>query len=229
MSTATAANPWGVTATNSGGNNDELPPAENNPAVLVGLIDLGTHDEEYQGKHYQARKALLCWELTADHKSDGSPFIVTRDYSISEKLSKKSGLRVMLESWRSEPLNDKESINLLGLLGKPCLVNIIHSESARGNKYAKITGISKVPKGTTVPKPLCQPFEWHIGSGDFQAPDWLPYLYGEPVEDVIKRSHELGGARRVGPGPAVPSGPGDPNPGVPVGAGVGAADDDIPF
>lgn len=220
------SNPWDVTASNSGGGNDELPPAENNPAVLVGLIDLGTHDEEYQGKRYQARKALFCWELTADHKSDGSPFIVTRDYTISEKLSKKSGLRQMLESWRSEPLNDQESVKLLNLLGKPCLVGIAHATSAKGNSYAKITGISKVPKGMTVPKPFTTPFEWHIGSGDFQAPEWLPYLYGEPVEDVIRRSVEHGGARRngVGPGPAVPIGAG-----APAGGGAASDDEDLPF
>jgi hypothetical protein len=145
----------------------------------------------------------------------------------------------MLESWRNKPLDDREAINLMNLLGKPCLVGISHGKSANGNAYAKITGISNVPKGMGVPKPLTPIFEWHVGSGDFQAPDWLPFLYGEPVEDVIKRSVEFAGAKRVGPGPAVPFGapPGPAPVAVPVGAGAPADDgastdpdsDDCPF
>jgi hypothetical protein len=235
MSTAMAASPWGITATNAtGGGPKELPPAGNNPGVLVGLIDLGSHQQQGDKGTYVARQALLCWELTAEHKSDGSPFIVIKDYNIKEKLGKKSALREMLESWRNRPLNDGEAIDLMALLSKPCLVGIAHGKAANGNDYAKVTGIGSVPRGMPVPRALTVPFEWHFGAGEFVAPDWLPFLYGEPVEDVIKRSIEAGGSTsgsaRIGPGPAVPLVPaaGVPVAGVPVGAGVGADDEDAP-
>ena len=38
------------------------------------------------------------------------------------------------------------------LIGIPCLVNVIHQTSKNGYKYAKITGVSQIPKNTKIPE-----------------------------------------------------------------------------
>ena len=40
----------------------EIPPAGNHPAVLVGIIDLGTRPSTFQGKTTDRREVYLVWE-----------------------------------------------------------------------------------------------------------------------------------------------------------------------
>ncbi len=191
---------WDVTASNSSGGGGEAPPAGNHPAVLVALVDLGTHEDEYQGERSENRKVFLAWELTAEHKSDGSPYVVGQEFNFMATIGQKSKLRGLLESWRGRPLGDGECLNLAALLGKPCLINVGNEQSKKGNTYAKILGVGPPPRGMTVPAPLNEPFQWHFSSGPFRAPDWLPYLYGQKVEDKILAARESRGY--VAPAPA---------------------------
>lgn len=210
------SSPFQVEATNSGGGG-ELPPPGNYPAVLVGLVDLGTHEEEYQGKRYDARKVLLCWELAGENRSDGGPQILSMDFNLLEKMSAKSKLRKLLEGWRGRPMDDKEAIDLAVLMGKACLLNVGHKKSQKGSDYATILGVTPVLKGMAVPRPLCELFTWHFGAGPFTPPDWLPFLYGKPVLEHIEAARESRAAA--------------PANGRLVGAGAGAVSDDneIPF
>lgn len=205
---------WEVEASDSSGSS-EVPSEGNHPAVLVGLVDLGTHEEDYQGKKYNARKILLCWELVAEHKSDGTPFIVAQSYNLMAKVGAKAGLRKLLEGWRGKPMADGEKLNLASLVGKPCLINIGHGKSAKGNEYAKILGVTPLVKGMSIPKPANEGFLYEITSDPKEIPEWVPYLFGQPIVDIIEESREKGGARQ------------------PVGAGVNGAttadEDSIPF
>ncbi len=210
---------WDVTATNTGGGDNESPPEGNHPAVLIGLIDIGTHEDEYNGQQTLNHKILLCWELTAEHKADGSPFVVCADFNLMPNLSKKSKLRGLLEGWRGKPLEDQEAINLATLIGRPCLINIVQGKSAKGNVFAKIDAVKPPIRGMTVPKPLNDPFIWNAIGTPFPAPSWLPYLYGRAVGDHIAESRE---ARGLGNGQGSPAA-------VAVGAGVDDDGDEVPF
>lgn len=206
----------------SSGGSSEVPPEGNNPAVLVGLIDLGTHYEEYQGSGYDARKVLLLWELPTEMMSSGKPHIIGKQYNLSEKVGPKSGLRKDLESWRGKAYGEGEKVNIASLIGKACLLNLGHRKSAKGNTFAQIMGIGPLPKGMSPPSPFTIPYVFELGEGPLKIPDWVPYLFGRPIEDVIGDSKELGGGKATGK---------DVKP-EPVGAGVpgnGAVDDDIPF
>lgn len=219
---------WDVTASNDSGGSGEIPPAGNHPAALVALIDLGTHEEEYQGKRYTARKALLCFELTTERQADGTPFVMSQELAIYQKMTKKSKLRLFLEGWRGRPLDDKENVNLITLLGKKCLANVTHAKAKTSDKeYAKLAAVTPVPKGMSAPEPSLPVYSWTFGQGPREIPTWVPWLYGRDVNDVIGESFEARGL-------AVPTYSNGKSGGnansVPVGAGVGAADDnDIPF
>jgi hypothetical protein len=219
MSTASI---WEVTATNAGGGGGELPPAGNHPGVLVGLIDLGSHDEEYQGKKYVARKVLLAWELTAEHKSDGSPFVVIRDFNLMNEMGKKNGLRILLESWRGAPMDEGHKLSLNQLLGKPCLVNVTHEKTGSGKEVYKVKTVTPVPKTMTVPRALCEPMIWDTSALPFRAPDWLPFLYGRAVDETIAESYE---ARGLTP----PAQAKEPPPPSANGTAAEASTDDVPF
>jgi hypothetical protein len=184
-------NPFHVQATNSGGGSGEVPPAGNHPSILIGLIDLGTHEDEYQGRRIENRKAFFCWELTAEHRTDGSPFVLGSEYNVQPKLSGKSKLRIMLEGWRGKPLLEQESLELEKLLGRSCLLNIGHATSSGGSIYAKILGISPPPKGLTVPPAHHRPYFWYFDSGEpLRVPEWVPWLFGKSVEDWIAEARE---------------------------------------
>ena len=193
MSTATKS-PWGVTAT-SGGAKSEVPPAGSHPAVLVAIVDLGTHretfkDEKNGERTADLRKVLFAWELTSEPMSGmkDSNHIMTRDYNVT--FSNKSSLRKMVEGWRGKAFAEGEGFDVGVLLGKACLLTVTHAESARGNTYAKIGGIAPLPKVMTAPPPKRKLTTWMESGSDETELSWLPFLYGEPVADVVKRCLE---------------------------------------
>src|SRR4051812_15651725 len=120
--TATVPSPWTAKANNSEGGDFELPPGGMYPAVLVSLIDLGTHERTFNGQTTEARKLFFVWELTGEFDSKGQPFIVAQDYTWS--LHKKAKLRAMIEEWRGKGMSDEEEFDLISLLGKPCMLTL---------------------------------------------------------------------------------------------------------
>ena len=137
--------------TDSGGKEFEQAAAGNHVARCIGMIDIGTHESEYQGKTTYARKIVLRFELPnevmAEGEYAGKPFIVGKYYTAS--LSEKANLRKDLESWRGRPFTEEELMGFdsKNVLDKPCMVNVVHTEK----KKAKIASIAPIPKGMAVP------------------------------------------------------------------------------
>lgn len=204
----------------SGDYSDSAPPG-NHPAVLVALVDLGTQKSDYKGKISWNRKVYMCWELV-NEKIDGTKavnHVIGRDFAVY--FSPKAALRGFVEKWRGKAFAEGEDFDLGVLLGQACLLNVIHKPS--GDKmYPRVEGVSKVPKGMKVEKPQRTPFKWMIGEGKYPDPDWIPYLYGQPLRDHIAQADELHGGLNVGKRDAKPE---------PEMAGVGrsAEDDEAPF
>jgi hypothetical protein len=190
--------PWKQTANN--GTKTEIPPAGSHPAVCVALIDLGTHtdtvkDDKGVEKQKDFRRILIVWELTAEKIAGlkDENHVIARDFNVS--FSSKSKLRPMVEKWRGKVLAEGEDFDLAKLLGQSCLLTVTHGKSARGNDFAKFDGASPVPKGMAVPKPQRKPLLWDVAEAELPDLSWVPFLYGDPVRDVINRSHERKGLR----------------------------------
>jgi hypothetical protein len=197
MNAPATANPFAGKATKAGGTYD-LCPAGNHPAHLVAIIDLGTHDSEYEGKKKEDRKFFLAWELSGKMKPNGKPFVIGREYTVlvepngSFSFAAESNLRKMMEGWRGKKYESDEEIDITKLLGRPCLVNVAHKGSGE-KTYANIAGISGTINGMQIPTRHHDTVAYHVSMGE--PPDllWMPRSYGEILVDIIKRSKEFTG------------------------------------
>lgn len=117
-----------------------------------GIVDIGEQYSEKYGKY--ARKGVILWEVSDERYTDRDgvdrPRTISREYALS--LNEKSGLRKMLEQWRSKKFTAEEldGFDLQRLLGLACQIQIVNTER-NGNLYPDMTGILAVPKGTEVP------------------------------------------------------------------------------
>lgn len=192
MSTATAVNPWKVKTSSGEGGDFEAPPGGSYPGCLVGLIDLGTHDNTYNGKTTEQHKVYLVWELTAEHDSKGQTFKVAKDFTLS--LNTKAKLRGFLEGWEGRKFNDDEEIDLGSYMLRSGVINLSEGTSNNGKKFVDVSSVTKPMKGLIVPPRTVEPFVWTFDGWDCRQdppiPDWVPFLYGRKVVDDIKKSKE---------------------------------------
>lgn len=137
----------------SGGNFEPVP-AGNHLAHLYQIIHIGTRPDEYQGQPRDSDKLRLTFELTDERKEfkegEGEkPFSISQEYTFS--MGEKANLRKTVEGLLGTALQDDEAaaFELEDLLGKPCLLNVVHAEAQNGKTYARIKGASPLPKGMT--------------------------------------------------------------------------------
>jgi len=168
----------GLLATAPEGGDFELAPEGNHLAVCYMVCDLGYHEKEWQGVTNSKRQVRLAFELSGAAMEDGQPFSVSQNYTLS--LSPKANLTRDLQSWRGKQFTDEElqGFDLFNVLGKPCLVNVIHNKSQDGQKtYANIASIAALPKGMAVPETANSLVRFSLDEFDQNVfnslPDWL--------------------------------------------------------
>jgi len=198
--------PFGGSATNKSGGNYELIEADNYPGHLVAMIDLGTHDDEYQGQaRPDQRSFVLGFELSGEKLKDGTTPVLAEVVSVYLNndgqfvYSAKNKLRKILESMRGQAYGETEDVKPLAALGKPCMVSVKHTTTRKGKAIAVIDSVSKPGRGTTVPPIVHAPIFYGIKTVDVPNLDHLPFVYaGSPkkmqsVADVIAQSKEKSG------------------------------------
>ena len=167
-------------------------PAGSHVARCFRVLDLGTHDENWQGNVNSNRKILLQFELPNEkhvfHEERGEePFTVQREFTAS--LGKKANLRAFLEGWRGRSFTDEElkKFDIAALAGKACLVNVIHKES-NGKTYANIQSAMVLPKGMVCPSAINPIVTFSLEENEFDEavlaalPEWLRNKIGESKE-----------------------------------------------
>lgn len=121
------------------------------PAVCIAIIDIGEQYNKAFDKY--SRKCIFQWEIpdeTITIDGEEKPRVISETYTAS--LAEKATLRKALESWRGREFTQEEltCFDLENVLGAPCMLNIIHKENSKGNKFASISTITRLPKGMTV-------------------------------------------------------------------------------
>jgi hypothetical protein len=125
----------------------EKPEAGSYNARCVSIIDLGTQHNNYNGEEKIVHQVMLRWELLGEKTSTGEPFLIGKRYTVS--MHSKATLRNILESWRGRPFTAEEEagFDLKNVLGKDCLLNIIHKVNESGKTNAQIAAVSAPMKG----------------------------------------------------------------------------------
>lgn len=206
---------WSATASKGGEGGFEKAPPGNHPAVLVGIIDLGEQWEEpfstkpdpKTGKVQKARwakKLYWVYELVTKPKSGGGGnHLIAIDLTLS--MTESAKMRKFIEARTGKTVPDGTDYKVVQELGRPVLLSVKEK-----NGYPRIDSVAGVPDGMTVPEPKTQPLAWKLDPAKIEEiPGWVPYLYGQPIKEVVRRSRQVAGERKA----------------EPVAAGTGAPDD----
>lgn len=184
-------------------------PAGTHQARCFGVIGLGTQHSEMFADAY---KVLVMWEtpherITLD--KEDRPMTISKEYTLS--LNKKATLRKHLETWRGRAFTAEElaGFDVAAVIGAPCLISVVHQTSSNGGTYAKIEGISAIPKGMTVPEVFHATTKFEIEDGESEVFKKLP----EWIQKKIRASEEWAPSR----------------PTAPVEDGPSEADQEVPF
>jgi hypothetical protein len=180
----------------------EIVPSGNHIARCYSMIELGTVTSEYMGEEKSLKKVRVSWELpfkkkVFDSDKGEQPFSVHKEYTLS--MYEKANLRKDLESWRGQGFTEEQakSFDISKLIGKPCMLNVIHRDSKKGNKYAVISSITPIPDGMNCPDQINATFELSYSEwsdAKFQSlPEWIrKEMEGTPeFQSVISGGGEV--------------------------------------
>lgn len=186
-----------IIAENKGGN-FTLIPANNHIARCYGMVEIGTVKEEqglYAGK--ESHKVRISFETPLECHDFGKglqPFAIHKEFTLS--MHEKATLRKFLESWRGKAFTDDEakSFDITKLLGKPCMLNVIHKKSGSGNDYADISSIGTLPKGFVCPDQVNETVLLSFDNWNQNVFDAMPDF----VKEKIKKSKEYAAMTQPG-------------------------------
>ena len=169
----------------------EIVPSGTHVARCYSMIHIGTIQWEYQGEQKFANKVRLTFELPNELRDFGGeekPMVISKEYTLS--LHEKSNLRKDLEIWRGNALtkNDLNNFDITDLIGKDCMISVLHKVSASGNDYAQIGNVNAIGKGVSCPKQINKSFIFNY-EDNFNS-DWLDQQ-PEWIRDQIKSSDEF--------------------------------------
>lgn len=142
------------------GGNFETTPAGTFVARCYRFIDLGSHDQTFQGENKGLKRLVMVGfelptELMTTGEYAGKPFTIHKRYTWS--THEKANMRKDLESWRGKKFNDSDfgpgGFDVRNLLGVPCTLSIAHSDKD-GSTYANITGIGPPMRGIALPEQI---------------------------------------------------------------------------
>jgi hypothetical protein len=181
-----------IKATNKGGSNYEPIAAGTYAARCYQMIHIGTAEENILGQVKKLNKVRITWELPTETKvfkeeNGEQPHVISKEFTLS--MNEKATLRKFLEGWRGKAFTEKEaeSFDITVLLGKPCMLSIIHKQAKNGNTYAEISSVSSVPKGMNVPEQINPSKELNYDKFDWELFETLPDF----IKDKMKQTDEF--------------------------------------
>lgn len=134
-------------------------PADNHVGVCVGVIELGTHEESFQGGPPRAvRKIKIQFELPGVVRADGKAGTISSTYNYS--MNEKATFRRMLDAWLGGDWTERfKGRRWDFLIGLPGMVNVESGPGRRdpGRTFAWVRAVNKFPKGLDAPRPTREP------------------------------------------------------------------------
>lgn len=169
----------------------ELLPAGNYVARCYQVIQIGKITEQTNFGLKTNQKVRIGWELPLERKvfkpENGEQcYVKSREYNMV--LGEKSNLEKLLTGWRGKAFTEEErkGFDISKLIGKPCLLNIVHETATNGNTYEKIVSATPLPKGMTCPEAENPPLLFTYQDWDEMKFELLPDF----IKDRMKASDE---------------------------------------
>lgn len=140
---------------------------ERKPLIEAGLYVARCYEIIHLGEIFEERFSppkwrdgiRVTWELPTElrefSEGDGEkPIAMSKLYNLS--MFSEANLRSDVEGWLGKKLNQEEadSFEILDLLGKSCMLNIVHSEDG---KYANVSAVTPLMKGILEPPSFNEP------------------------------------------------------------------------
>lgn len=124
-------------------------------ARCFSMIEIGTVNEVIEGKEKTLQKVRLGFEFPTEtrvfkEENGPQPYTISKEFTLS--MHEKASLRKFLEAWRGRKFDESEAkkFDITVLIGKECLLSIIHKES-KGKTFEEISSVSLLPKGMVCP------------------------------------------------------------------------------
>ncbi len=181
-----------IIATNNSTPREPIP-AGNYPARCYQMIQIGTVMENINGENKLLNKVRIGWELPTEKKvfkeeNGEQPYVISEEYTLS--MNEKSNLRKMLASWRGKDFSEEEAkaFDITKLLGVQCMINVIHkaSKSDATRIYEKISSVSTIPKGMTVPEQINPSMVLSYDNFDFSIYENLPDFIKAKIKTSVE-------------------------------------------
>ena len=169
----------------------EIVPSGTHIARCFSMIHIGTVEWEYQGEQKFSNKVRLTFELPNELREFGAenvqPMAIDKEYTLT--LHEKSNLRKDLESWRGKAFSaeDLNNFDITDLLGKDCMISIIHKTAKSGNEFAQIGNVNAIGKGVSCPKQINKNFIFNFEDNFDEV--WLENQ-PEWIQEQIKATEE---------------------------------------
>lgn len=138
----------------SGGTYEPIAP-DQYPGICIGVIDLGCHDESFQGQPAKrVHKVKLLFEIPDELRADGQTYLVTKTFNVS--MHEKANFRKTLEGWLGpEETGKLVSQSMEALIFKPALINMVQAPARDDPKklISYVESIKPLPKRMAKPEP----------------------------------------------------------------------------
>lgn len=163
----------GVTGSGKGGAPRALPPTGLQKARCIWVIDYGTQEQIYKGIKKLVHKVSLTFELSEllhvfDEQKGEQPFVLSQRLTAS--VHEKAMARAFIEGWFGRKLTpaEVERFDFATLLNKAGMVNIVIAPDKKDPniKYANISSISPMIKGSTMVKAINPFIDYCIGAAN---------------------------------------------------------------
>jgi hypothetical protein len=145
----------------------EKAPTGTHIATCYQVIDLGSQISDYgKGETKINRKVRLTWELPHATMTDGKPFSIGKDYTLSS--NEKSNLVSDINAWRGKPFTAAEfgAFDIEKLIGKCCFLQVVHKTSAAGKLSARVNAIMALPPGQSSVPMINKPLTFSLATFD---------------------------------------------------------------
>ena len=159
-------------------------------AICYGIVVTGTTFVPAFGN--SSTKIVFLWELPDERiviNGEDKPRAISETYTLS--LNEKSNMRKMLASWRGRDFTQEElqGFSLKKILNAPCLVSTTIMQNKQGRDFAKVSSVTRIPKGMEIPTDAENPLVMFDITND-QCPLTLMSSLPEWIQKRIMESDE---------------------------------------